>query len=62
VILVRYLHEWLERGNPFPIFLPFAIKGFFAAIVFSVPWLVWVLLDRRKSSQQHESSSKGATP
>ena len=59
--LIRYLHAWLSDSNPFSAFVPLAAKAFLLAIVFAVPWLVWFLLERRKSSQQHKSSSKGAT-
>jgi hypothetical protein len=62
VILLRYLHAWLSDSNPFSAFVPLAAKGFFLAIVFAVAWFVWFLLDRRHRSQQHKSSSKGATP
>jgi hypothetical protein len=40
VILLRHLHAWLEESNPLPVFLPFTIKGFLAAIAFGVPWIV----------------------
>ena len=62
MILIRYLHAWLSDINPFSAFVPLAVKAFVLAIVFSVAWLVWVLVDRRQSSQQQKSSSKGATP
>jgi hypothetical protein len=61
VILIRYLHAWLSDSNPLSAFMPLAVKAFFVAIVFAVPWVVWVLVDRGQSSQQHKSSSKGAT-
>lgn len=62
MIFLRCLHAWLEESNPLSVFLPLVVKGLFAVITFGVPCLVWLWLDPRKSSQQHESSSKGATP
>jgi hypothetical protein len=48
------------ESDPFSVFLPLAIRGFFTAIVFGVPWLVWLLLVRGKGSQQNRSSLRGA--
>ena len=62
MILIKYLHAWLSDSNPFLAFVPLAVKAFVLAIVFAVAWLVWFLLDRKQSSRQHKSSSKGATP
>ena len=62
MILLRYLHAWLSDSNPFSAFVPLAVKAFVLAIVFAVSWLLWFLLDRRQTSRQHKSSSKGATP
>jgi hypothetical protein len=62
VILIRYLHAWLSDSNPFSAFVSLAAKGFFAAIAFGALWAVWIFLHRGQSSQQQNSSSKGATP
>ena len=62
MILIRYLYAWLSDSNPFLAFVPLAVKAFVLAIVFAVVWLVWILVDRRQSSKQQKSSSKGAIP
>ena len=62
MILLRYLRAWLSDSNPFLAFVPLAVKAFLLAIVFAVSWLLWFLLDRKQTSRQHKSSSKGATP
>jgi hypothetical protein len=61
-MLIRYLYAWLGDSNLFAPFIPLVVKTFFLAIIFAIPWFLWLLLDRRKNSQQHKSSRKGATP
>ena len=61
MILIRYLHAWLRDSNLFSAFVPLAVKAFVLAIAFAVLWFVCVLVERRQSSQQHKSSSKGET-
>ncbi len=46
--------------DPLYPFLPLAIAGLFTAFIFAAQWFAGLFSDRNKSSQQDDSTSKGA--
>jgi len=50
----------LPGTDPFYVFLPLALAGFTAAVIFGVQWFVGCFSDHDQSFQQDLSISKGA--
>ena len=61
MIAYCYLETRMAESDPHYVFLPLALAGFVAAIIFGIQLLLGGFSRRGQGSQQHQSLSKGAS-